>query len=61
MTITIGTNNQQINSHEGIHKALDDGVDVRVRATDTRTFPVTGADGRPGKLCVSQYLPDDYQ
>jgi hypothetical protein len=55
MAITIGTENQQINSDEGIHKALDDGVNVRVFAGDIWTFPVTGIDGRLGKLCVSQY------
>jgi hypothetical protein len=61
MAITGGANNQQINSDEGIHKALDDGGDIRVCATDTWTFPVIWADGRLGNLCVSQYLPDDCQ
>jgi hypothetical protein len=59
MAITIENSNQQINGDDGIHKALDDGVNVRVCAGDTWTFPVTGADGRLGKLCVSQYRPEN--
>jgi hypothetical protein len=64
MAITIGASNQQIKSDEGIHDALDDGLNVRVRGGETWTFPVTrdGRDGRLGKLCVSRYraanIPD---
>jgi hypothetical protein len=61
MAITIGANNQQIRLDDDIHKALDDGVNVRVQAGDTWTFPVkvNGADGQIGKLCVSQYRAAD--
>jgi hypothetical protein len=61
MAITGGANNQQNNRDEGIHKALDNCSDVCACATDTWTFPLIVADGRLGKLCVSQYFPDDYQ
>lgn len=55
MAITIGRDNQQLNTDALLQRALHDGLNVRVTRDNTWTYPVTGSDGRIGKLSVSRF------